>query len=222
MPVEQLEEENKTLRTKVRVLEEELKHRNAECVRLRDELQLLSGVMRENDSQRQLIDTLREELEFSRKSHAEAVEALNVEEKQRRNEEHRQRMARVQLQLSTSGMDVKTGTSPQAGGAVLPVVTGGVVPTSSGVEIICKSSNISSLGFAPVQRPPDFAGSAYGQFCKGVANSADLVEEEDEVSRLMAMAKDGAMLDIKHAEVTDGEENELLERYKALKLWKPN
>ncbi|ORC90567.1 uncharacterized protein TM35_000083650 [Trypanosoma theileri] len=214
-----LEEENKALRTKVSVLERELKLRNAECAKLRQDLQELSQVKQTNESQRDVITGLRNQLELTSVAHASAMEMIEKMKKEIRDKEHRERVESLNARLNEHKPS-PSGTSNVASlsNASAPTrgTSGGVVLTSSGPQIICNSSGISSLGFAQVQRPVDFLGGVQ----KGTQQQQQqpaVDGEEDEVARIMEMAKEEAMMEIQYAEVEDHEEKELRERFEALR-----
>ncbi|KEG08512.1 hypothetical protein DQ04_07011030 [Trypanosoma grayi] len=214
MSVNALEEENKALRTKVAALENELKQRNAEAVKLRNEMQQLASVKQKNESQQETILALRSELDFARAAHTSALEALEKARKDNRAAEHRERVERLQARLA----DEEPHPQAPPGTATQKTATaGGIVMTSSGPQVVCNSSDISSLGFGRVQRPVDFLGGAQNALHR-TGNTAHAKEgEESEVERLMAMARDGAMMDIQYADVDDHEEKKLRERLEALR-----
>ncbi|PWU90717.1 hypothetical protein C4B63_48g38 [Trypanosoma cruzi] len=213
MASDDLEDEKNALRTRVSVLEQELKQRTADCTKLRDELRAFEELKKKNESQRELILALRGELDFVRAAHLSAVEALEKKKKEDRDREHRESIQSINARLGADASP-KNG-SPKASAPKLGAA-GGLVPTSSGPLVLLKSSNISSLGFAPVRRPVDFLGGQQNsqQQC-GTAGSGH--GDEDEAARLMEMVHDEALLDVKYAEVADQEEKELLERFEALR-----
>ncbi|KAH9578344.1 hypothetical protein LSM04_003252 [Trypanosoma melophagium] len=214
-----LEEENKALRTKLSVLERELKLRSAECVELRQNLQELSRVKQTNDSQQEVITRLRSKLEFTTAAHASALEMIEKLKKELREKEHRERVDCLNARLnehdpSPDSGALKATTHNTTASVPTSNASGGVVLTSSGPQIICKSSGISSIGFAHVPRPVDFLGGVQ----KRKQQQQQAVDgEEDEVARVMEMAKEEAMMDIRYAEVEDHEEKELRERFNALR-----
>nr|CCC94217.1 conserved hypothetical protein [Trypanosoma congolense IL3000] len=222
MSLEALEDENKLLRAKLEVLSEELKRRNTECSNLRDELLILREVKREYDSQCDLITELKAELEHARECRASLESKVKAMTHTKQDDEHRAHMALVRAGLSG---DEKART-----GAVLPLPkwkehpppAGSIMGASGGLPVVCKSSDISSLGFAPVERPSDFLNSIGSQFqVTPCVTQRQNCGDEEEVCRLMAMAREEAMMDIKYAEVSDSEERDLIERFEALRRWKP-
>ncbi|RNF11908.1 hypothetical protein TraAM80_00603 [Trypanosoma rangeli] len=206
-------DENKSLRTKVLVLERELKRRTDECTKLRGELREFGELKQKNESQRELILALRDQIEFLRTAHASAVETLEKKANEDRDREHRERLQSINARL---GIEVcQTNRLPKK---FAPEVSasGGLVPTSDGAQVVLKSSDISSLGFAPVQRPVDFLGGRQNPLQQS-ENAGSGGAEEDEAARLMEMVKDEALLDVQYAEVADQEEKELRERFEALR-----
>ncbi|RNF26044.1 uncharacterized protein Tco025E_01673 [Trypanosoma conorhini] len=208
-----LVDEKESLRTKVSVLERELRQRTAECSKLRDELRQFGELKQKVESQRELILAQREQLDFLRTAHASAVDALEKKAKEDRDREHRERFQSLSARLGDEVPQRKSSpqnSAPNVGASV------GLVPTSDGARVVLKSSDISSLGFAPVQRPVDFLGGRQNLLRQN-ENAGTGGTEEDEAARIMEMAQDEALLDLQYAEVADQEEKELRERFEALR-----
>lgn len=122
---------------------------------------------------------------------------------------------------------------PNGGSKQRRVSGGTVVATGAGPQIILDSSDISSVGFSKRSALPyDFLGGPMAQQqyreqqqpqpqLGPVASGSNSAEEDDEVARVMDMAREAAMLDIQYAQVKDHEEEELRRRVTALRQRPP-
>ncbi|KAG8347104.1 hypothetical protein TRVL_02075 [Trypanosoma vivax] len=222
-----LEEENKALRTKVSILEGELLRRNAECAKLRDEMERLERIAKLYDAQCGTVSSLQSALESSRAAHASALETIERMKRRERDEVYSRLVTGVRSRLAEAGEVsgvVPSGVPTAMTLASLPrnmeagtrAPAGGVVKTSSGAQVVCNSSPISSIGFGPANRPLNLLSVMHGtpSHCAVVGN---VVDEENEVAHLMEMVKEEAMMNIMYPEVADAEERQLRERLEALK-----
>ncbi|EPY30838.1 hypothetical protein STCU_03865 [Strigomonas culicis] len=243
---ELLKQSKEFLVRRVMALERQLKIRNADCARLLQERHQLLPLKEKCESQKEMILALKDQVHLLQVEKGSALESLEAMRREQRDAEHQQRMKKVEQVVgprpaAASAGGSSTYTAPQLqrqGVRILSVQDasppppsrppgGTVVNTSVGPQILYDSSDISSVGFAKQTRPMDFLGGAGAANTlapathpgPGHAGAVDAAEEAD-VRRLMAMAKEGAELDVKYAGIQDEEERALRARIDALKTRK--
>ena len=207
--------------------EGELAYWRQRCGVLLDELQRRtqeSSALRGEAAKAQLVPKLQDALlDMTRQRDAVTRERDNLQlkvmqlQKDARDTEHRLQMDNFNKRLASTDLDEGAAAAfpsdrSGAGASSSSSQNVCIVQTSAGPQLVFRQSNaVSSIGFA--KKVPTAPNE---QIPSGPNLKRGLEDEEAEVSRVMSIARDAAVLDQRLGERDDNDDEELERRFRSL------